>query len=68
MDLGSGRLANLARIRDYSSRRMSSWVRSTIVGENLDRSATRVDTCAVENGRIHETSRHLHVTITRSRW
>jgi len=33
MDLGSGSLANLARIRDYSSRRVSSWDRS---GGNVD--------------------------------
>jgi hypothetical protein len=33
MDLGSGSLANLARIRDYTSRRLSSWDRS---GGNRD--------------------------------
>ena len=33
MDLGSGSLANLARLRDYESRRLSSWDRS---GGNAD--------------------------------
>ncbi len=33
MDLGSGSLANLARLRDYRSRRLSSWDRS---GGNAD--------------------------------
>ncbi len=33
MDLGSGTLANLARLRDFRSRRLSSWDRS---GGNLD--------------------------------
>ena len=33
MDLGSGTLANLARLRDYKSRRLSSWDRS---GGNAD--------------------------------
>jgi hypothetical protein len=33
MSLGSGTLANLARVRDYRSRRLSSWDRS---GGNLD--------------------------------
>ena len=33
MDLGWGSLSNLARIRDYKSRRLSSWDRS---GGNMD--------------------------------
>ncbi|MBI3785725.1 MAG: DUF2961 domain-containing protein [Deltaproteobacteria bacterium] len=61
MDLGSGTLANLARLRSFKSRRLSSWDRS---GGNLD--AIFVDSGErVVFGEIHGPGcvRHIWVTM-----
>ncbi|MCK6555572.1 DUF2961 domain-containing protein [Candidatus Binatia bacterium] len=60
MDLGSGSLAGLARLRNYRSRRLSSWDRS---GGNLDCLAVQPGEC-VSLGKIDGPGCVRHVWMT----
>src|SRR5690242_16259898 len=64
MDLGTGSLANLARIRDYESRRLSSWDRT---GGNRDCLVIPAGGCATL-GEITGAGIVKHIWMTMMSW